>query len=322
MPTTYTPIRTALNEAYFGDTALARLLFADPSTFDARVISLLSGLGLNVDTPANTAITTADIKALFASLHATDNAQRIAKLASYPVDIALLTRQLKVQRCKSRNWVPNLVFGTNNVGEPMNHSIYGISGATGTASPDPTTMLFNEGDYDDDTIIVNVSDRRSTHDLSTPMYSFAAGYHYIQHYWAMTELSPSFGAYLRGPSFYVRPSLGGFKIYSPLNSDVRFTIVPRASVVDDEVLAGLDMDDDFEFSVSMAPGSYRPRSLIVYIYSERVDSGIAIDLTSRLIDDASKYYSYRVRLRRIVDLTDPDSRKFRVAVANEGPIHG
>ena len=322
MPTTYTPIRTALNEAYFGDTALARLLFADPSTFDARVIALLSGLGLNVDAPANTAITTADIKALFASLHATDNAQRIAKLASYPADIALLARQLKIQRCKSRNWIPNLVFDVNSVGQPINCSVYGISGAAWTEHPDPTAILFVDGDYDQDNIYVDVSSRNSVHNPATPMYSFTSGYNYIQGYWGMTELQPSFQTYLRGPYFYVRPSLGGFKIHSPLNSDVRLTIVPGASAVDDEVLAGLDMDDDFEFSISMAPGSYRPRSLIVYIYSERVDSGIGIDLTSRLIDDASKYYSYRVRLRRIVDLSDPDSRKFRVAVANEGPAHG
>lgn len=44
-----TAIRTALGEAFIGDTAALKALFADSTTVDARLISLFSGLGIDSD---------------------------------------------------------------------------------------------------------------------------------------------------------------------------------------------------------------------------------------------------------------------------------
>jgi hypothetical protein len=77
-------IRTALGSTYLGDSKLAKALFAAPSTFDDRVISLLQGLGQTAETPANTSISGADIKACLAAIHATSNADRIAALQKIP----------------------------------------------------------------------------------------------------------------------------------------------------------------------------------------------------------------------------------------------
>ena len=59
--TTLVPIREALVEAYLGDTKVAKPLFSDPSTFDQRLVSLLQGLGQDIESPLASAITTADI---------------------------------------------------------------------------------------------------------------------------------------------------------------------------------------------------------------------------------------------------------------------
>jgi len=80
MPETFTAQRQALGDAYLGDTKAAKTLFSDPTTFDQRVISLLSGLGQGVDSPLPSAITTEDIAAVMRALDSTDNANRVALL--------------------------------------------------------------------------------------------------------------------------------------------------------------------------------------------------------------------------------------------------
>lgn len=80
----YKSIRTALAAAYLGDTKLAKAIFGTPSTFDDRLISLLSGLGQAVDTPANTAISGADIKAALAAVDPISSANRVSALQKIP----------------------------------------------------------------------------------------------------------------------------------------------------------------------------------------------------------------------------------------------
>ena len=75
--TTLVPIREALAEAYLGDTKVAKLLFSDPSTFDQRLVSLLQGLGQDIETPLPSAITTEDIAAVMRALDPLDNAKRV-----------------------------------------------------------------------------------------------------------------------------------------------------------------------------------------------------------------------------------------------------
>ncbi len=73
-------IRTALADAYLGDTKVAKTLFADPATFDQRLVALLDGLGQADETVLPGAISGDDLKAFLAAFHATSNAQRIAKV--------------------------------------------------------------------------------------------------------------------------------------------------------------------------------------------------------------------------------------------------
>lgn len=75
-------IRTALAEAYLGDTKVAKTLFADPATFDQRLVALLDGLGQADETVLPGAISGDDLKAIMGALHPTDNAQRLAWIAS------------------------------------------------------------------------------------------------------------------------------------------------------------------------------------------------------------------------------------------------
>lgn len=76
----YKSIRAALAGTYLGDTKLAKALFASPATFDDRLISFLTGLGQAVETPANTSISGADIKAALAALDSTSNSNRVTLL--------------------------------------------------------------------------------------------------------------------------------------------------------------------------------------------------------------------------------------------------
>ena len=78
MPETLVPIRNALAEAYMGDTKVALPLFGSPATFDQRVIEMLTGLGQHVDVRQPSAISTADIAEFLRSIHADNNAERIA----------------------------------------------------------------------------------------------------------------------------------------------------------------------------------------------------------------------------------------------------
>jgi len=80
MPETFTAQRQALGDAYLGDTKAAKALFSDPTTFDQRVISLLSGLGQGVDSPLPSAISGQDIREVLAALDSADNANRVALL--------------------------------------------------------------------------------------------------------------------------------------------------------------------------------------------------------------------------------------------------
>lgn len=73
-------IRTALAEAYLGDTKVAKTLFADPATFDQRLVALLDGLGQADETILPGAISGDDLKAFLATFHATSNTDRIAKV--------------------------------------------------------------------------------------------------------------------------------------------------------------------------------------------------------------------------------------------------
>lgn len=77
MPETFTAQRQALGDAYLGDTKAAKALFSDPTTFDQRVISLLSGLGQGVDSPLPSAISGQDIAAFMRALDPLDNAKRV-----------------------------------------------------------------------------------------------------------------------------------------------------------------------------------------------------------------------------------------------------
>ena len=79
---TFTPIRSALADAYLGDTKLARSMFSsDPTLFDQRLLSLLSGLGQGVPSPLPSAISGDDLKAAMAALDPADNGRRIQILS-------------------------------------------------------------------------------------------------------------------------------------------------------------------------------------------------------------------------------------------------
>lgn len=80
MPETLVPLRNALAEAYMGDTKVVKDLFSSHETYDQRMVEILTGLGQHVDVRQPSAISTADIKALMAVLHATSNSDRIARL--------------------------------------------------------------------------------------------------------------------------------------------------------------------------------------------------------------------------------------------------
>lgn len=98
MPETFTAQRQALGDAYLGDTKAAKALFSDPTTFDQRVISLLSGLGQGVDSPLPSAISGQDIREVLAALGSTDNAKRVALLQKI---LAPVTSQAITYDCTS-----------------------------------------------------------------------------------------------------------------------------------------------------------------------------------------------------------------------------
>ena len=315
MPTTYTPIRTALNEAYFGDTALARLLFADPSTFDARVISLLSGLGLNVDTPANTAITTADIKALFASLHATDNAQRIAKLASYSSDIAALSKRIDIANFRAKRFSLGLMHRPNPSGQPLDYDLIGPQ-AVLTSGFNVTSVICSDVDGDPQNFILAHSRKiDSAIPSGIASYSYAA-HPFVQAYADAMPLPaygsltpPSCGAYIAALSSFRR-----LRIYSPNSgTDIRFTVeLPYND--------SANGDDDIEFEVTLSSNSAVPRSFVMCLTglsstTQRV--ALLVDFLGRIATSGgSVYMPYLVRLHRVY--SDPFTFEWRVSVGPTG----
>lgn len=79
----YKAIRTALGKAFMGDTFLAKSLsLSSPDVFDDRLVIFLLGLQQLSEPAPSTSISGTDIRALFASLHATSNANRISALGS------------------------------------------------------------------------------------------------------------------------------------------------------------------------------------------------------------------------------------------------
>lgn len=73
-------IRTALADAYLGDTKVAKTLFADPATFDQRLVALLDGLGQADETVLPGAISGDDLKAFLAAF-GTTQVSRLAEVA-------------------------------------------------------------------------------------------------------------------------------------------------------------------------------------------------------------------------------------------------
>lgn len=80
--TSYTPQRQALGEAFIGDTALAKNLFASPQTLDQRLLSLLQGLGQLDETLLSSAISGNDLAGLLREIHGTSQAARTAWIQS------------------------------------------------------------------------------------------------------------------------------------------------------------------------------------------------------------------------------------------------
>lgn len=76
MPDSLVSIRTALASAFLGDTSVARSLFSDPATFDARLTSLLHGLGQDVDAPLFNAITSANLASIMSILDYSSQSSR------------------------------------------------------------------------------------------------------------------------------------------------------------------------------------------------------------------------------------------------------
>ena len=72
-------IRTALGETFGGDSSLFKALFTLPQTFDARIMSILSGLGINIDTPtADDLAMIANLRLLMKEIDSTTQANRIS----------------------------------------------------------------------------------------------------------------------------------------------------------------------------------------------------------------------------------------------------
>lgn len=74
-----TAIRTALGETFGGDSSLFKALFALPQTFDARIMSILSGLAINIDAPTSDDLAMiSNLRLLMKEIDSTSQSNRIS----------------------------------------------------------------------------------------------------------------------------------------------------------------------------------------------------------------------------------------------------
>jgi hypothetical protein len=85
-----TAIRTALGETFGGDSSLFKALFALPQTFDARIMSILSGLAINIDAPTSDDLAMiSNLRLLMKEIDSTSQTNRIAFIDALKAFLAL-----------------------------------------------------------------------------------------------------------------------------------------------------------------------------------------------------------------------------------------